>query len=83
MASRPTPGALRSGALPIGLSLASNGVISGTPVATGVSTFTVQVVDSSKPTPQSATAILTITVNAGITDNLQTAWLLCFLGPRL
>ena len=68
---QPYTWSITAGTLPIGLSLASNGVISGTPVATGVSTFTVQVVDSSKPTAQSATAILTITVNAGITDNLR------------
>jgi hypothetical protein len=37
---------LTGGALPNGLSLASNGVIAGTPTATGDSTFTVQAVDS-------------------------------------
>jgi hypothetical protein len=38
---------LTVGALPGGLSLASNGAIAGTPTATGDSTFTVQAVDSS------------------------------------
>jgi hypothetical protein len=57
------------GTLPVGLNLASNGVISGTPLATGTSNFTVKVTDSSTPTPQIATANLSITINPGITDD--------------
>jgi large repetitive protein len=52
-----------SGALPFGLKLATTGTISGTPTATGVSTFTVQVTDGTKPTPNVATATVTIAVN--------------------
>ena len=59
---------LISGTLPIGLSLASNGAISGTPIASGTFNFEVQVVDSSTP-QQSASANLSIIINAGVTQN--------------
>jgi hypothetical protein len=55
--------------LPPGLSLSSSGVISGTPIATGTTNFTVQVTDSTTPSPQIATANLSITVNPGVTFN--------------
>ncbi len=48
--------------LPTGLTLASNGVISGTPTATGPFNFTVKVTDSETPT-QSLTKTLNITIN--------------------
>ena len=51
-----------SGTLPIGLSLSSSGVISGTPTVAGASNFTVQVQDSSLP-PVLATAPLAITID--------------------
>jgi hypothetical protein len=66
---QPYTWSLTGGTLPVGLSLASNGVISGTPIATGTSDFTVQVKDSSTPTPQIASANLSITINPGLTDN--------------
>ena len=51
------------GTLPAGLSInAATGVISGTPTATGTSSFTVQVTDSASPA-QSRTANLSITIN--------------------
>ena len=53
---------LASGTLPNGLSLSSGGVISGTPTATGTSTFTVQVADSGSPV-LTATKQLSIAVN--------------------
>jgi hypothetical protein len=53
---------LASGTLPNGLSLSSGGVISGTPTATGTSTFTVQVADSGSPAV-TVTKQLSITVN--------------------
>jgi hypothetical protein len=59
---------LTGGALPFGLSLATSGAISGTPVATGNFNFTVKVVDSSSP-QQSATANLSIIVSQGVTNN--------------
>jgi Putative Ig domain len=65
---QPYTWSLIGGALPFGLSLASNGAISGTPVATGTSNFTVQVKDSSSP-QQTASANLSITIQQGITDN--------------
>jgi Putative Ig domain len=68
---QPYTWSITSGTLPVGLTLVSNGVISGTPAATGTSDFTVQVVDSSTPAPQIATANLSITINPGITNNLR------------
>jgi len=53
---------LASGTLPNGLSLSGSGMISGTPTATGTSTFTVQVADSGSPA-LTATKQLSITVN--------------------
>jgi hypothetical protein len=53
---------LTSGSLPTGLTLASNGGISGTPTATGTFDFTVQVTDSETPA-MTASADLSITVN--------------------
>jgi len=55
--------------LPLGLSLATNGLISGTPIESGTFSFTVQVQDSSTPTPQTASAILRITINPGVNNN--------------
>jgi hypothetical protein len=55
--------------LPPGLSLSSSGVISGTPIATGTTNFTVQVTDSSEPAHQTATANLSLTINPGTTNN--------------
>jgi putative Ig domain-containing protein len=51
-------------ALPAGLTLSSAGGISGTPTTAGSAAFTVNVTDSSTPTPLSATGNLSITVNA-------------------
>ena len=45
-----------SGTLPAGLSLSTNGAISGTPAGTGVANFTVQVTDSSSPVQQASKA---------------------------
>src|SRR5271165_3491847 len=59
---KPYTWAVLSGNLPLGLSLTSTGVISGTPTTTGTPTFTVQVSDS-ESTPGKATAQLSITVN--------------------
>ncbi|MGA8300564.1 MAG: putative Ig domain-containing protein [Terriglobales bacterium] len=53
-----------SGSLPPGLTLnASSGTISGTPTATGISGFSVKVTDSGTPSPQTAEASLSITIN--------------------
>ena len=54
---------ITQGSLPIGLTLnATSGVISGTPTATGTSSFTVQASDSETP-PATATASLSIAIN--------------------
>ena len=61
-----TPGytwSLASGKLPAGLALSSAGVISGTPTASGTSTFAVAVQDSGSPV-QKASASESITVSA-------------------
>lgn len=53
------------GALPAGLTLATNGTISGTPTGpTGIYSFTVQVTDSSDP-QQTDTQALSITIGKG------------------
>jgi hypothetical protein len=51
-------------ALPAGLTLSAEGVISGTPTKAGTTAFSVEVMDSSTPTPLSHTGSLSITVNA-------------------
>ncbi|MDI3257129.1 MAG: S-layer homology domain-containing protein [Kyrpidia sp.] len=55
---------LADGSLPDGLSLTNDGTITGNPTSAGTSTFTVRVTDSSG-TPQTVTADLSLTVNAG------------------
>ena len=62
---------ITTGALPAGLNLgATSGSIGGVPTGpTGTSSFTVKVTDSSSPTPQTATANLSITINAADTTN--------------
>jgi hypothetical protein len=56
--------AVTNGSLPSGLTLSTGGVISGTPTATGTSTFTVTVTDSTVPAGQTTSASFTITVGA-------------------
>ncbi|HHY65621.1 MAG TPA: IPTL-CTERM sorting domain-containing protein, partial [Alicyclobacillus sp.] len=51
-----------NGSLPDGLTLSTDGTISGTPTTADTVTFTVQATDSSDP-PQTATASLGITVD--------------------
>jgi len=52
-----------SGSLPAGLSLnPDTGVISGTPTTAGTFNFTIQVVDSSTPTPQTATKAFSLLI---------------------
>jgi sugar lactone lactonase YvrE len=46
-----------AGALPTGLSLSSSGTISGTPTATGVFSFTIQVTDAANATTTATTSI--------------------------
>jgi len=51
-----------SGKLPAGLALSASGAITGTPTATGSSTFSIQATDSSK-TPQTATLAATLAIS--------------------
>ncbi len=60
--SAPYHWTISSGSLPAGLSLSEGGAIAGKPSAAGESSFTVKVTDSSTPTPQTATANLSIAV---------------------
>jgi Putative Ig domain len=62
----PLTWSVSAGAVPPGVNLSSAGVISGTPTAAGNSSFTVQVTDSANP-PRTASAALTLTVNAHFT----------------
>jgi large repetitive protein len=59
---------ISAGALPTGLTLSnpSTGAITGTPTATGVFNFTAKVTDSATPTAGTATAALSITINAAL-----------------
>jgi hypothetical protein len=59
-----------SGTLPTGLNLSSSGVISGTPTATGISTFTVLVANGAGAT---ATQTFSIIVNNSISNNISGA----------
>jgi hypothetical protein len=51
-----------SGTLPVGLTLSSAGLLSGTPTGTGTAGFTVQVTDSCS-TSQNATLVVSLTIN--------------------
>ncbi len=66
---QPYTWSIAAGNLPVNVSLAANGVISGTPAATGTYDFTVKVTDSTKPTAQIATANLSIAIAPGSTNN--------------
>ncbi|MBI4686213.1 MAG: putative Ig domain-containing protein [Nitrospirae bacterium] len=55
--------AISSGSLPSGLSLSSDGKITGMPIADGSYNFTVKVEDSDSPKNREATKSLTITIN--------------------
>ena len=63
--------AITAGSLPAGLALNGAGVISGTPTAAGTSTFTVQVTDSTTPAPQTASAVLNLTINPSTANNAK------------
>ena len=54
---------MSSGSLPAGISLSADGNLTGTPTATGTSSFTVKVTDANG---QSATQATSITVSAGV-----------------
>jgi len=56
-----------SGSPPSGLTLSSGGVISGTPVSTGMYDFTVKVTDSQTPTPATDLQALSIGVDMMVT----------------
>src|SRR5579871_1751761 len=68
--------AVTGGALPSGMVLSSAGALSGTPTASGSFNFTVTATDSATPTPHTATAGLTLKVNAppAITSGASTTF---------
>jgi hypothetical protein len=61
--TQPYTFSLKSGALPLGLTLSPSGTIAGTPTNSGTSTFTVAVKDASS-TPQTVSINLSITVSS-------------------
>ena len=66
---------LASGSLPVGLNLSANGVITGTPTtAAGTSSPTFRVRDSGNP-QQTATKLLSITINLPAAPNIATTTL--------
>lgn len=60
---------LVTGQLPPGLTLAPNGVISGTPILVTTSYFTVEVTDSETPPATATSQQLSIAITAGSTSN--------------
>ena len=64
---------INSGSLPAGLTLSAGGTISGSPTATGSSSFTVKVTDSGSPAT-SATASFSITISAGSGQSVLLNW---------
>jgi hypothetical protein len=62
---------LASGSLPTGLTLSSDGLISGITEQAGTSSFEVEVTDSSSPTPKTATQQLSLTVTGPTTGTVQ------------
>ena len=69
---------LTSGVLPAGLSLASSGIISGTPTNQETQTFTVQVADSQTPA-STASATLSLTIS-GPNGRLNGNYVFAFMG---
>ncbi|HTA24738.1 MAG TPA: putative Ig domain-containing protein [Terriglobales bacterium] len=67
-----------SACLPAGLSL-TGAVISGVPTTAGTSSFTVNVTDSTVPTPQKASAGLSITINPSTANDANLAGNYAFL----
>lgn len=66
---------ISSGTLPAGLTLnPSSGAISGTPTASGSSTFNVMVTDSTTPTRQTNTASFSVTITIGISHSVVLTW---------
>ena len=59
---------LSSGSLPAGISLSADGNLTGTPTATGTSSFTVKVTDANS---QSATQAIGITIGAGVSTTFS------------
>ncbi|HEX8815559.1 MAG TPA: putative Ig domain-containing protein, partial [Terriglobales bacterium] len=62
---------ITQGSLPVGLSMNPAGIISGTPAASGASSFTAQVTDSTEPVPQSQSVNLSITVDPQTSNNAK------------
>jgi large repetitive protein len=67
--TKPYKWTLTDGALPPGVKLAKSGKITGAPSELGAFTFGVTVTDSTKPTANTATATLSITVGAMTVDS--------------
>ena len=72
-ATPPNTWTVMSGALPAGLSLSSTGLISGTPVAIGTSTFTLSVTDSTMALSSQAFSLTILPSNLNFTSALRVA----------
>jgi hypothetical protein len=62
---------LKSGALPTGITLSPNGILNGTPTASGAYTFTIQLADSSNPQKTLISPDFTMSVVPQPPTNLQ------------
>lgn len=66
---KPYTYSISAGSLPPGLSLSTDGVISGTPTQTGTFNFTAKVVDSQTPTAAYTTLATSMTINPVLSFN--------------
>jgi hypothetical protein len=64
---------ITSGSLPSGISLSSDGSLSGTALVAGTASFAVEIADATAPAPETASALLSISV-APFPGQMSTNW---------